>query len=322
MPDYHASVEEFAALRASMDDPFGDPTACLAGAGLDERSYAELTGAWRARLALDGDAGRELGRRFAIAYRRAQTARRARAGGEDGAPRAEDARFLNRDAQPWRAEAAQVALVPSGAPSPPEPPAAPAQAAPLAAAPARRSEPAAAADRRDHGAAAVGAADTLPGALAPVPPPFVPLPVQPPPSFVPEVRQRAVAASAATDDAGPANAAASGAGGTWETSTLPVFSSEPSAPVLPFISAEAPRASPPPPGPRSPLAGLPFQPRPAAEIAIPPQPAAPEHLDGAAPAPDAPPRKRLMRFDPQTGRPLPYPVWVDVAPAAGEERKR
>ncbi|AUX35240.1 MULTISPECIES: hypothetical protein [Sorangium] len=260
MPDYHASVEDFAALRASMDDPFGDPTACLAGAGLDERSYAELTGAWRARLALEGDAGRELGRRFAIAYRQAQTARRARAGGEDGAPRAEDARFLSRDAQPWRAEAAQVALVPSSAPSPPEPPAAPAQ--------------------------------------------------------------RAVAASTATDEAGPANAAASSAGGQWETSTLPVFSPEPSAPVLPFISPEAPRASPPPPGPRSPLAGLPFQPRPAAEIAIPPQPAAPEHLDGAAPAPGAPPRKRLMRFDPQTGQPLPYPVWVDVAPAAGEERKR
>ncbi|KYG00603.1 hypothetical protein BE21_07120, partial [Sorangium cellulosum] len=178
MPNYQASVEDFAALRASMDDPFGDPAACLASAGLDERSYTELTGAWRARLAGDGDACRDLGRRFAVAYREA----RARARAEEDAARPADPRFLNRDAQPWRAEAAQVAVLPSSAPAPPERPAAPAQAAPLAPAPARRSEPAA-------------------------------------------------------ETATAVTIAAGSAGEPWETATLPVFSSEPSAPVLPFITA-------------------------------------------------------------------------------------
>ncbi|MBK8824305.1 MAG: hypothetical protein IPN58_17360 [Anaerolineales bacterium] len=36
--------------------------------------------------------------------------------------------------------------------------------------------------------------------------------------------------------------------------------------------------------------------------------------------PFAPPGKRLARFDPQTGRALPEPIWVDVPDVQGGDR--
>ncbi|XXY54060.1 hypothetical protein WME91_23305 [Sorangium sp. So ce269] len=312
MPDFYASVEDFASLRASMDDPFGDPVLCLARAGLDASDYAALTNEWRARLAGDVTAGGGMGSRFAVAYRQALDARRARARGD--AAQEEGARFLSREPQPWRAEAARVALLPTkGAPpptsAPPPPPAAveSARAAPLSPVPS--------AAFHALGAPARGTDDAH---LTPPLPPRMPSPpaVSPPAPHANDVAWPAIEASPQRRPAGHNDKQS-------ETMTLPVYATEGSAPVLPFVTPPASGAAAPAP-PRAPLAGLPFQPGPPERAASPtPPPAIPAHLAGAAPAQDssAPSNKRLLRFDPQTGQPLPFPVWVDVAPAdPGEKR--
>jgi hypothetical protein len=109
MADYVSMVEDFAALCAKLDDPFGDRARLLAEVGLDEPSYAALLGEWRQRLAQEEAPAKNLGRRFVDAYRNAVEARRS-------PPRDEiyrsqkDSRFLNENAQTWRSEAARVAL--------------------------------------------------------------------------------------------------------------------------------------------------------------------------------------------------------------------
>lgn len=63
-------------------------------------------------------------------------------------------------------------------------------------------------------------------------------------------------------------------------------------PALPFAPPPPGVARPPPEGPPV-LTDLPFQP---------------------AQADSLPPRKRLLRFDPRTGQPLPQPIWMDMPP--------
>ncbi|WP_437827614.1 hypothetical protein [Sorangium sp. So ce1153] len=327
MPDFRTSVEDFAALRALLDDPFADAAASLARAGLDEPSYVALTAAWRARLARECETDSDLGRRFAMAYRKASTARRARAGKED-AVRQEDARFLNRDAQPWRAEAAQVALLPNSTSSQLGGAAGSAQAAPVAGAAATRDNPAAIANWGQSGGPNLVVANAWPATPGWVAPRAAPLPAQAPlaevPPLVPDVEEIAPSSNDEPWETATMMTPSS-TSEAWETGTLPVSSSEPGRPALPFFTGLASRTSPAPPA-RSSLAGLPFQPSSPgeAERSIPPQVAAPEHVDATVPLLSAsvPPRKRLMRFDPQTGNPLPFPVWVDVPPDGDEEKKR
>ena len=71
MADYGSVVEDFAALCAKLDHPFGDRARLLAEVGLDEPSYAVLLGEWRRRLAAEENPVKGLGRRFAEAYRNA-----------------------------------------------------------------------------------------------------------------------------------------------------------------------------------------------------------------------------------------------------------
>jgi len=87
----------------------------------------------------------------------------------------------------------------------------------------------------------------------------------------------------------------------------------PARPVLPFDAAAKPSPSPPlpvrPPAPPAlgDTAGIDPLALPAASAVLP--------FDAAAT-----PGKRLIRFDSQTGEPLPTPVWVDLP--ASPERKR
>lgn len=184
----------------------------------------------------------------------------------------EDPRFLNRDAHPWREEAAQVGLVAPSAPP-------------------------------------VAAGAATPAQIAPSPAPG------------PHAAGIPPAVAATRPQSGPAVLLSE----AFETRPLPASLRSASAPVLPFTASQSPAPSAAPAAPHASREGLPFRsitPEPKA-APVPCPSAIPAHLPGAVPAegPNAPPNKRLIRFDPQTGQPLPFPVWVDVAPPE-EERKR
>jgi hypothetical protein len=109
--------------------------------------------------------------------------------------------------------------------------------------------------------------------------------------------------------------------------------------LLPFPSDSAPR----PPVDRPVSPQEPPPPSSSAVFAPPPVARPPQRLAGTAdisafvpraatpftptaPSPQAQPqqpapRKRLIRFDPQTGQPLPAPIWVDLPPEAPSEKK-
>lgn len=114
------SLEAFADLMAELAGPFSERAATLARAGLDEAALDRLSKRWSERFAVDAKSPESVARQFTEAYGRAreryQARRKANAGATTEQPT--DARFLNADAQPFRAEAAAVPLAASGEPLP------------------------------------------------------------------------------------------------------------------------------------------------------------------------------------------------------------
>ena len=113
-PPHNESVERFAQLCALLNEGFADRAIVLASAGLDDNSWKQLESRWMTQIAQSADGA--LARRFGAAY----TAARAPS---TGAPNhvevsASALRFLNGEAQPWRTEAAAVALDAFGAAPP------------------------------------------------------------------------------------------------------------------------------------------------------------------------------------------------------------
>jgi hypothetical protein len=102
-----ATIDAFAAIVAQLDDAFANRAAILGAAGLDEASWKRLED--RCTTEILGRSDGALARRFSEAYaaRRRPVERAA-----VGAPcfTAEGSRFLSREPQPWRDEAAAVSL--------------------------------------------------------------------------------------------------------------------------------------------------------------------------------------------------------------------
>lgn len=286
-----SQVERFADLMAHIDDPFAEPSAVLASSGLDDASYRSLVDGWRARF--DRDESGSLAERFAGAYAA------ARAGGRREEPRSSapenpiDPRFLNAAALAFREEAAKVALEPMPGDAPP----------PIALSPVILSAPVASApeppppaiiaappvetyaEKRARFAGTMEIGHLVPRDAVPfVPAAGVQRPIDPPPAPAPP---------------------------RVPTGTADISAFIPRD-LLPFPGSPPPPAPPPPSAgdrPSPPFPGTAdisaFIPRPATPFAAPPT---------AQAAPEAPPRKRLIRFDPQTGLPLPAPIWVDLPP--------
>ena len=277
-------------LAAELDDAFAIPDKVFARTGLDDAAHRRLVDGWRARFR--EDATGELAARFAGAYAEARAKQRSGRGrGARGEQehRANDPRFLNTDAQAFREEAARVARDPvsadtSAMPLAPSPILSPAPPIAEPIAPRPRSSFAGTMDISD-----AIPRDLLPFTAAPASPPAPP----PPPAPAP----RAPVSTGTTDI----------------SAFVPRH-------LLPFPSAGPPPA-PPPPSPVAPIAEP--APQPSVVITRPPQHlAATADISAFVPRPAtpftppeaAPPRKRLIRFDPQTGQPLPAPIWVDLPP--------
>jgi hypothetical protein len=270
-------VESFAELMAHLDDPFAERAAVLAESLLDEDRCKNLIDSWRVRFERDG--AEDLAGRFAAAYQARRSAihekrRRSASGEAEGDAR--DVRFLNHDAQSFREEAAQVARQPfvdGGSPGKPG------------------SAPIPPIDEK----ARLPVSPPSPAAVPPTntPSPWAPAPApEPPPPMIARPAQRLAG-----------------------TADISAFVPRTSLPFSPSASASAesppkrPSESPPRVGSGTadisafvPRHLLPF----AGQPAPPPQPA-----PAAAAQPD-PSRRRLIRFDPQTGQPLPTPIWVDL----------
>ena len=111
---HNESIERFAQLCALLNEGFADRALVLASAGLDDSSWKQLESRWMTQIAQSTDGS--LARRFGEAY----TA--ARAPSTDAPNHVEvpasAPRFLNIEAQPWRTEAAAVALDAFGAAPP------------------------------------------------------------------------------------------------------------------------------------------------------------------------------------------------------------
>jgi hypothetical protein len=283
-------VELFADLMVQIDDPFGEREAVFLAAGIDEDTYRNLVQSWRDRFDRDGA---DLASRFADRYtaKRGEVleARRRRAGGEMDAA---DTRFLNADAQSFREEAAKVAREAAQEPQPNivDRPAAPQREAPsfvLAAA-----------------------------QVAPAPPS-----ARPPASFAGTMDISHAVPKASLPFAPPGEArAAEPAPVSTPRPNVPTGTADISAAVprdrLPFADGGAPRSVARPPQRLAGTADISaFVPRAATPFA-PPAPPPP----ASASAPPAP-RKRLIRFDPQTGQPLPAPIWVDLPPEPEGQNK-
>jgi hypothetical protein len=287
-------VELFADLMVRLDDPFGERALVLAAAGLDEERYRSLLGSWRTRF--DRDEGR-LGERFADAYGERCAALATRREREaSGALAPVDARFLNAEALGFREEAARVArdtteaAPPLRAPERDEAPSPPSVAAPasLAAPPSYVRPP-----ERFAGTADISA-------------------------FVPRIQMP----FAPADPAAPPEAAAPAVPPRprVDSGTRAIIAFAQPATPTPFVDREAAAPEPPPLVARPParFAGT------ADIAAFVPRPATPFQEGAAEPrraVQPVEPRRRLIRFDPQTGQPLPSPTWVDLPPE-GEGRKR
>jgi len=279
--DLQLRVDLFAALMVRLDDPFGDRRRILADAGLDAGGYSSLVASWRARF--EGDASGALAAQFAEAY----AERRAR--------RIE----IRNEAVLAMAPAQELAV-----PARPQPP--------------RDPEP------------LVDPEPPLP-ALEPLPAVAV-LPSAPrfhrPPvelartadisAFVPRA---AVPFAPATSDPAPPERPAAPPRPRIDSGTADISAVIPRHLLLPFEGSPAPPA-PLPVAVRPPqhLAGTAdisaFVPRPATPFSPAPTPSPPA---SAGPA-EAAPRRRLIRFDPQTGQPLPVPTWVDLPPEPGGKK--
>ncbi|MFO0591366.1 MAG: hypothetical protein U0441_27710 [Polyangiaceae bacterium] len=279
------TVEGFAALSASLDDPFADRTRLLDAAGLDETGFAELSEHWLARLGADNPEGLALVERFAFAYsQRTRETHRIQA------------------ARPSEPSAPVPPAVPSPAPPPPLPIESP------SAAPARVEMP-----------------SFLKATPATTPTPQLPV-VPATPSFAtaPEARLPFAAASSTPLSSG-----------TSDVDLSKVLAGL--AAKMPFDPSKPSVASVPSLGPRSgtPLSGetvdvnvaelarkaLSAGPPGKPVVAAPaPAPAAPAPATSSLPtgdAPAAPPGKRLVWFDPQTGQRLATPQWEDLPPSPG-----
>lgn len=327
-------IELFADLMVRVDDPFAQRDAVFIASGLDEDGYRNLVDTWRTRF--DRDPTGSLAARFAEVYdaRRAAMleARRREACGEKDAA---DLRFLNTDVQSFREQAATVAREPAVEAPPPALP--PSQVPLVSPAIAEPITP---------------IAQALPTyAISPPPPP----PIAPPTPMMatPPVAARRPAPTLAIridrieDPPGESMPFTPSS-----TPSLPEASSPP-PPRLPTGTADIssiiprdlfpfpaessrppPAPPPPPPPPQSPappaMAGLT---PPSVRVARPPEHlaatadisafvprAATPFVASAPPAPSAP-RRRLIRFDPQTGQPLPAPMWVDLPPEPEASKK-
>jgi hypothetical protein len=113
-PDPVDTVDRCAELAALLDDPFADRAALLRNAGLDEAAWGRVQVRWLAKLADD----ESLVARYGEVYE--TTLRRLSSGGAPVEPAPDTScdgpRFLSREAQPWRAEAAAVPASGSGVP--------------------------------------------------------------------------------------------------------------------------------------------------------------------------------------------------------------
>ena len=308
-------IDLFAEFMASLDDPFSHRPSALAAAELDEARFRNLVESWRMRV--EGDTQGELGDRYIKAYaaRRAalHTARLRQASGADAA--AEDARFLSKEALGFREEAALVGRQPAAESAFLAPAfSSSSAAAPFTAPP--RAEPSGVftAPQYPPMAALLPAMAPLPGA----PPPGYYAPPAPPapPAMAPYIPAPAISA-APPKVARPSDRLAGTADISDVIAKLPLpfahgSGSAPSASAVPSAGPKAHRVDSgtasmaafverggfhppaPPPPPAAGHAGLP----PPAHLAPPPAP------------PERP--KRLIRFDPQTGHPLPAPIWVDI----------
>jgi hypothetical protein len=108
-PDPVDTIERFAELSAQQDDPFADADAVLRAVGLDEDAWEIIERRWMERLASGGPGVEGLSERFGEVY--AATRQRLSVGTlagpvPDTLPTG--AAFLSSEAQPWRAEAAEV----------------------------------------------------------------------------------------------------------------------------------------------------------------------------------------------------------------------
>jgi hypothetical protein len=295
-------VDLFADLMAQVDDPFGDHKLALAGADLDAEGYESLVASWRARF--DRDASGQLAGRFADAYaerrtRRAQQRRREASGEVPPA----DPRFLNAEALSFREEAARVGREPNVPPLPLH------AVVPLA----------------------IQAQAFVP--VPPTPPPMVPPPqvVRAPErlagttalsAFVPRVALPFAPASMEQQRPSPPPAVPARPRVDTGTRAISAFVPRVGLPFAPGSGDQRP-PEPPPAVPAQPRVGsgttdvgaavprhlLPFGERPS-----PPAPPPP------APVAEAEPRRRLVRFDSQTGQPLPAPMWVDMPPEPGQKK--
>ena len=288
-------IELFAEFMALLDDPFSHRPAALAAADLDEARFRNLVESWRMRV--EADTQGDLGDRYIKAYsaRRAalHTARLRQANGAEAA--AEDARFLSKEALGFREEAALVGRHPaaeSASPAFSHSPPAPA-AAPFAAAP--RVEPSGVFTAPQYPAPPAPSAAPAPVYYAPpAPPPMGPY--HPAPSI----------SAAIPKFARPSNPLAGTADISDVIAKLPLpfargSGSAPSAAAVPSAGPKAHRIDSGTASMAAFVEGSGFHPS-----ALPP----PAHL---APPPAPPERpKRLIRFDPQTGHPLPAPIWVDI----------
>jgi hypothetical protein len=307
------SIERFAELVAHLVDGFADRTAVLRAAGLTQASWTQIEGRWMERLA--STEGGELARRFGDAYAAAR-ARLLRPTLASGAEETRDTHFLVEEAQPLQEAAAgrDVGAEPPhllappavGGVAPPSratPPAAPAsgldRTAETSFAPILASLPFAA---RGEGATAGAPTEPQPMPSRAAPHPLdatieapTALSHPPLPFGVPCEGQRPPAAH------GPGlaqpRATASGLGATLDGPTaLPVT-------ALPFTSATTPPAHAPVSPPDLPVTGK-----------------LGDTLRSAQATPAAVPGKRLLRFDPQTGRQLPAPIWVDIPESTPSKR--
>lgn len=251
------TVEGFAALSASLDEPFADRARLLAAAGLDETDFSELAEHWLARLGAGTPESDGLVERYAAAYakRRRPEISRIPDDAKQGAPGAPSVPVYS----PVQAHVS----VPSGLVATAE------LKTPVDVA---RPQTQISSETSD-----IDLSKVLSGLSAKMP----------------------------FDPSRPSAAA------------VPSFSPSPKAP----LSGETVDVNVADLARRALSAGPPVRP-PAAPQSPPgaPQPAnVPAHSTGDAPvhAPAAPPGKRLIRFDPQTGQPLATPQWVDLPMTPG-----
>lgn len=109
VPDPVDTVERFAELSALQDDPFAEQDEVLRAAGLDDETWEAIEKRWMDRLSSGGSDVEELTGRFGKTY--SETRQRLAIGVAAGPvpdTQPTGAGFLSTEAQPWRAEAAEV----------------------------------------------------------------------------------------------------------------------------------------------------------------------------------------------------------------------